>query len=305
MPDTAATQLTRIVALVAELSRRERRGLRPATLKALGASFGVSPLGIARDIRTLTLLSEHADAEWLLSVSVWQQEDRVSVTSAGPFQRPIRLTPDEMLALQVALAMDPDGARVARKLASAASAAPAASPASVAHDIPADIGTLVTQAVSTQRPVELLYAGEGERTAGRWLIHPHQMVTWRGRTYIVAWSEQTGDWRHFRIDRIIEATLSEGTFSRRPDFRPVIDPADLFRPGDVEPDAVRVRFAPGIARWIKDRYPGSRDLTDGGVEVTFRASGAEWLVRRVLEYGEDAVVVTPEAYREAVRRAVA
>jgi proteasome accessory factor C len=308
MPDNAATQLARIVALVAELSRRDRRGARPATLKALGASFGVSPADIARDIRTLTLLGDHADAEWLLSLSVWQQEDRVSVTSAGPFQRPIRLSPDEMLALQVALAMDPNGAPVARKLATtiaAATAAPVAAPASAVPAMVPDFHAVMADAVSNQRPVELLYTGEGERTPGRWLIHPHQLVTWRERTYIVAWSEQTDDWRHFRFDRIIEARLMEGTFARRADFRPVIDPADLFRPGDAEPDAVRVRFASGIARWIKDRYRDCTELEDGGVEVTLRASGAEWLVRRVLEYGDQAVVVSPAAYREAVRRAVA
>jgi predicted DNA-binding transcriptional regulator YafY len=34
-------------------------------------------------------------------------------------------------------------------------------------------------------------------------------------------------------------------------------------------------------------------------------SSVDWLVGRVLEYGADAEVLGPDAYREAVRRAVA
>lgn len=39
--------------------------------------------------------------------------------------------------------------------------------------------------------------------------------------------------------------------------------------------------------------------------VAFTVGSVEWLVRRLLEYGADAEVIEPEAYREAVRRAVA
>src|SRR5262249_15497692 len=85
-------------------------------LTDLGRRFGVSPSEIAADIRTLTLLGDHADAEWLLSLSVWQQDDRVSISSAGPFRRPLRFTPEEIAALKVALAMDDEGAPILEKL---------------------------------------------------------------------------------------------------------------------------------------------------------------------------------------------
>ena len=46
-------------------------------------------------------------------------------------------------------------------------------------------------------------------------------------------------------------------------------------------------------------------LPDGSVNVPFPASSTEWLTRRVLEFGTDAMIVDPPAYRDALRRAVA
>jgi predicted DNA-binding transcriptional regulator YafY len=79
----------------------------------------------------------------------------------------------------------------------------------------------------------------------------------------------------------------------------------LFRPSGGQLDAVRVRFSARVARWVREQHPDCEPQADGKVIVTFRASSMDWLVRRVLEYGSDAEVVEPEAYREAVRRAVA
>jgi predicted DNA-binding transcriptional regulator YafY len=299
---TASDQLSRIVQLVAELSRAESRGAGPPTLETLARSFGVTPADIAADIRTLTLLGEHSDADWLLSLSAWQQEGRVGVSSAGPFRRPVRLTPEELLALRVALATEPGGEVVAGKLGAAGQRGGGAGhPAIPPSRHPAD---LLTNAIAEQRAVELRYAGEGERDAATWLLHPHQLVDYRDRTYLIAWAPQPAAWRHFRLDRILEARPTDDRFAPRDDFAPVRNPADLFRAPDDAVDQVVVRFSPGVARWVRERYAGCRDLPDGGVEVGFRASSPDWLVRRVLEYGPDAEVVEPAAYREAVRRAV-
>lgn len=304
MPDTAAVRLARIVSLVAELSRRERAGEQAPTVGELARCFGVDEEDIARDVRTLTQLGDHADAEWLLSLSVWQERDRLSISSGGPFRRPIRLTPEEMLAVQVALAMDPEGRNIARKLAPLMRATPP-EPAVAQAPVKTDRRQMLADAVARRRAVELLYAGEGERAGRRWVIQPHQLVDWRDRAYVVAWCEQVADWRIFRVGRIIDALPTGAGFERREDFRPVTDPAELFRPDLGRLDAVRVRFSPRVSRWVRERYPDAEPQPDGAVIVTFRASSMDWLVRRVLEYGPDAEVVGPEEYREAVRRAVA
>ncbi len=303
MPDTAAQRLSRIVSLVAELSRRERQGAEAATVEALATSFGVTPADIAQDLRTLTLLGDHADADWLLSLSVWQQERRLAISSAGPFRRPIRLSPEELLALKVALAMDPEGKAVLQKLKPLLAAAPAA-PAVAVGTAAVDREPMVQEAIATRRELELLYTAEGERAGRHWVVQPHQLVSWRGRTYLIAWSPELGAWRTFRLERIIDALIAGRTFEFRPDFQPVRDPAHLFR-GGAGLDAVRVRCTGAAARWARERYPDADLEADGSVIVTFRASSVDWLVRRVLEFGPDAEVLEPPAYRHAVRRAVA
>lgn len=303
MPEAAAQRLSRIVSLVAELSRRERQGAAAATVEAVAASFGVTPADIAQDLRTLTLLGDHADADWLLSLSVWQQERHIAISSAGPFRRPIRLSPEELVALKLALAMDPDGQAVLQKLGPLLAATPA--PPAVAMGTAAvDRQPMVQEAISTRRELELLYTAEGERVGRRWVIQPHQLVSWRGRTYLIAWSPELGAWRTFRLERVIDALITARTFEFQPDFQPVRDPAQLFR-GGADLDAVRVRCVGAAARWARERYPDANLQGDGSVIVTFRASSVDWLVRRVLEFGPDAEVLDPPAYRHAVRRAVA
>ena len=304
MPDAAPARLTRIVSLLAELTRCEREGKEAPTIEALARSHGVNAKDIALDIRTLTLLGDHADAEWLLSLGLWQQAGRVSVSSAGPFRRPIRLTPEEMLAVQVALAMDPEGREIARKLAPLMRVI-SPEPAVAAATAGTDRYQMMADAIAQRRAVELLYAGEGDRAGRRWVIQPHQLVGWRNRNYVLAWCEEVADWRIFRVGRIIDALLTGQCFDRRSDSQPVTNPADLFRPSADAVDAVRVRFLGRVSRWVRERYPDSEPQPDGSVIVTFQASSMDWLVRRVLEYGPDAEVVGPEEYREAVRRAVA
>jgi len=300
---TAVAQLERIVSLVAELSRVADEDGR--SLSELAGRYSVSPAQIAKDIETLTTLCDHAEAEWLLSLSAWQQDDRVSVTSLGPFRRPVLLSPDERLALQVALALDPEGADLAIRLASALAGAAAQAPAGPSARRPAGLAELLVSAANTRHCVEVRYAGEGDGVGRQSVIEPHELVGYSTRTYVHAWDRDSQGWRLFRLDRFLDALPTETRFDERDDFVPVRGRGDLFRAPASAVETVRVRFSPRVARWIRERYPGCEDDGNGGVVVTFLASSVEWLVRRVLEHGPEAEVLEPAAYREAVRRAVA
>jgi predicted DNA-binding transcriptional regulator YafY len=295
----SAEELRRVVHLVAELSRSSDQDEEGHRLTDLARRFGVPAARIAGDIRTLTTLGDHSESDWLLSLSAWQQGDRVGVSSRGPFRRPILLSPDERLALQLSLALDPDGAELAARLAQT----PAAPPRAVAPG--GDFHSLLLSAAEERRRVELLYAGEGDTAGRQFAVEPHELVGHHGRTYLHAWDTEARDWRFFRLDRMLDVLMRPERFTEREDFRPVTGRADLFRapPAAVEP--VRVRFSPRAAARVRERYPDCGEAEGGAVVVTFQASGVEWLVRRVLEYGADAEVIEPASYREAMRRAVA
>ena len=66
---------------------------------------------------------------------------------------------------------------------------------------------------------------------------------------------------------------------------------------------VRVRYSPRIARWIAEREEGVWDA-DGAFVVTHQAADPHWVVRHVLQYGPDAVVLEPEEVRRLVRGVV-
>jgi proteasome accessory factor C len=248
------------------------------------------------------VLTDRLESDWLLSLRLWQQEDQVSVSSSGPFRRPVRLSPEEQLAVQMALALDPGGTELATRLASLWSGEAAAGSANAVRDeSPLE---LVRQAVREHIVLEIDYAGEANREVRTRVIQPHQVAESGVRTYIVAWAGDVGAWRHFRLDRIVAARITETHFEPRTDFEPMKQPRDAFRPGGAT-ERVTVRFRPEAAPWVTEFYPDHQRQDDGSVLVHFEASSAEWLVRRVLEYGCDAEVVAPESYRNAVVRAVA
>ncbi len=83
----------------------------------------------------------------------------------------------------------------------------------------------------------------------------------------------------------------------------MLDARAVFRESGAA-DEVKVRFVPGVARWIRERYQDHEVDADGSAVVTFRVVDADWLVRRVLQYGAAAEVVAPPAYRMTMRQAV-
>ena len=109
--------------------------------------------------------------------------------------------------------------------------------------------------------------------------------------------------RNFRVDRILGAAATGAPFQVPDDF----DPKDHIQDGRVyradQETEVRVRYSPTVARWIAEREEGEWD-DDRGFTVTHRVADPHWIVRHVLQYGPDAVVLEPEEMRGWVRGVV-
>jgi proteasome accessory factor C len=300
---SAPERFARIVSLVATLTRRgDDEPDESVAITELATQHGVSPQDIAADIRALTVLGEDADTDWLLSLQVWQQGERVAVSSRGPFRRPVRLSPEEQLAVQVALAMDGEGEALAKRLAALWTGE--TTPATKEPDRPETPAEIIRDAIHERQALEVDYAGETDAAVRTRLIHPYQMAEVGVRTYIVAYASDVNAWRHFRLDRIVAVRPANTRFEARYDFEPIETGHDVFRArGQVE--RVTVRFQAAAAPWATEYFSEHELLDDGSVNVPFPASSKEWLTRRVLEFGTDAVVMEPPAYRDALRRAVA
>ncbi len=316
---TAAEQVNRIVTLVAELSRAEAAGAPAPTLAAVAERHGTSEAQILADVRALTGAVDAPGAEWLSSLSIAQDGDTLSVASRGPFRRPIRLTADEAVALQLGLALERGGSaalsEALRELLRTAGGAPGsagargAEPAGIAAGPldatgETDVVALARRCIDGRRLLRIRYTGEGSAAGRDRTVEPHQVVEFEERRYVIAWCREAAGWRHFRADRVLDAAALDEAFAPRAEFEPIARPEDVFRHGADDVQPVDVRFSPRIARWIAERYPAHRGEADGAVVVTLPVSSHPWLVRTVLEYGADAEVLGPPPARAAVRRAV-
>jgi len=315
MSETAAVQVNRLVQLVAELSRRDDDDdVDGVPIADVARRLGVSATQVERDIRTLTAVSDDPDGSWLQSLSIWQEGDRVSVSSLGPYRRPLRFTPMEMLAIQVGLAWEmesgakpggqgntPLAAEFAKLLTDAASGPAQVAVMPVSGDGEQDVVELAQRAVAERQVLTILYTAEGDLAGSARSVEPHQVAYAGGRWYVVAWCRKNGGWRHFRADRVIDAALEAEHFEPRADFQALEKPEETFRK-DSAPMPVLVRFTPAVARWLAERYPDARPVAGGGLEVEFEVLDPHWLVRHVLQYGADAEVIEPAAVRALMRR---
>lgn len=310
MPESADRQLNRILQLVADLSQAARRGDAPATLTVLSERYGAKPSVILQDLRILTEAGGDADDTWLSSLTVEQEEDRVSVQSYGPYRRPIKLTLDELVVLKAAVATEPEAPSSILPKFRSLTGVPGdpGDPIRAIPGTPGEQGATVAtaeRAMRERRALRLVYLGEGAEAPTDRIVEVHDMVSAIGRHYLIAWCRKAGAWRRFRADRALGAEVLDDVFTWRPDVPLVEDRSDLFQPPADGTDDVRVRFSPQIARWISERYPQSEPQPDGSVIVTFVTASVNWLVRHVLQYGDEAEVLEPAAYRDAVRRVVA
>ena len=146
--------------------------------------------------------------------------------------------------------------------------------------------------------------GERGRVHDR-LVEPYALINGREGWYVASFDPARESVRHFRLDRIKSATVTDEHFEPRPDVDPAADVDGWPRTGEVPASRrARVWISPERARWAREeRDRRRRAVDDGSVIVELGFAGVDWLVREVLKEAGDAVVLEPADAREAVRGA--
>ena len=146
-------------------------------------------------------------------------------------------------------------------------------------------------------------AGSAPREAGT------EMRVWAdGAWYTVGHCTVSDGLRVFRVDRILEAAPTDGTFQVPDSFddSPFLEGARVYH-ADEERE-VRVRYSPRIARWIRERAEYREapveDDGEGGVVLTHHVADPGWVVSHALQYGPDADILDPPEVRAMVREVV-
>ena len=234
--------------------------------------------------------------------------DRVTVTYDAGIDRPLRLTPDEALALVVALRMLAEtpgtGTRdaVERALAKIENAAGDIGDAPVAVRLPANTERLdeIRAAVEGGHAMRIVYyTAARDETTDR-VVDPLRVLMVGGKAYLEAWCRRAEATRMFRVDRIDAFTVLDEPAAPPPDVD-LHDVTDgVFHP---TPDLPLVTLRVGRGgRWITEYYP-CEDVRRDGHEwlVTMRVTDLGWAQRLLLGLGPDVTVIGPAELVERIR----
>jgi proteasome accessory factor C len=277
--------------------------------------FGMTRKQLLDDLQIIPLVGlPPYTPDTLIDVTI--EGDRVWLRFADVFARPLRLTPEQGLALVAAgtawrglpgadaegplataldkvagvLGIDPDDA-VSVKLAG--------------HTRPGLLDTL-RRAVAERRRLRIDYYAYGRDRRGTREVDPYAVFAEDGAWYLRGHCHVAGAERLFRVDRVYEAEVLDATFAGPPEPpEPAAGGAggsgDVFAPGPEVP-RVTLDLAPA-ARWVVEAYPTDDvvEHEDGSLRVRLAVSAKPWLERLLVRLGPDARVV--EADDEGLRHA--
>jgi len=246
--------------------------------------------------------------------------DRVSMSNADTISRPLRLAPDEALALIAALrallgtpGLVETGAvdRALAKLEDAAGGVVAGTELAVAADpvvAPSDVVGRVRDATAAGRRLRMSYWVPARDEATRRDVDPIRVFTGGGAVYLAGWDRSVDDVRTFRLDRALQVDVLDVAADVPDEARQRAHDDRVFTPA-ADDRLITVELS-DRARWVADYYPceSVREAAGGGLVVTMRARDDAWVRRLALSLAGIARIVEPAdlaaAARDAARSAL-
>ncbi len=303
-------RFARLATLASILIDAGRAGRR-IEARQLGRDLNVSEQELREDISVLNVVNFGAGTYVLYAEIGDDGTIDVDPEPYGDsFARPARLLPVEAKALIAAIDLIgehiPEGslASVREKVVAALGEDPAHEGLHVAAlgGDDAEIAAQVSSAIVARRMLSFEYYKENEDEFTTRLVEPYALINGRDGWYLAAFDPTRDGLRHFRLDRVKSATVTDESFEPRVDVDAVADVAGWPRTGELPASRrARVWISPGRARWAREERTVTEARADGSVVVDFGFAGTKYLVREVLKEAGDAVVLEPADAREAVR----
>ena len=294
--DRADARLGRLLAIVPWIVANDG----PA-IEEVCRRFRVGEKELLADLNLLFMCGVHPFTPDVL-IDVHVADGRVWITMADYFRRPLRLNPQEGLALASAASalLNLPGADAGGALATALEKLETVLGvgAEDAFEVelgtaPADVLDTVRRAADTHHKVEISYYSFGRDGHSTRVVQPWKVFNSGGQWYMNGWCERAESERLFRVDRITRADLEDGMFTP-PSGRTGGTPP-VFQPAADDPVVV-LDLAPPV-HWIAEQYPNEEvQARPGGVlRVTLKSGQRAWLERLLLRAGPHAEVVEGDA----------
>lgn len=172
----------------------------------------------------------------------------------------------------------------------------------------AGIVLTVAEAIQTRQQLDLRYR-DADGIPSRRTVRPHDLVARSGRWYLMAFDNDRGADRVFRVDRIDTARALHGTFTPPGGPSPAARLVDGFARADY-PWRVTLRIR-ASEQHIRSRLPATVAVltpipaadSSPWHRAEIRAKRLEWLPRVILALDCEVIIEEPDDLRDAVRSA--
>ncbi|HEY5196962.1 MAG TPA: WYL domain-containing protein [Solirubrobacteraceae bacterium] len=307
-------RFARLVTLASILIEAGRAG-RKLELAELCERLQISDFELREDVSVLNVVN-FGGGSYVLYAEVSDVDGTIEVDPqpySDNFDRPARLLPVEAKALVAAIDLIgehiPEGSLTSarEKIVAALGEDPMEQGLQVAGGGGDDSGIarVVSKAIVSRQILELDYYKENEDEFSQRRVEPYALMNGQQGWYVATFDPSRQAMRHFRLDRIKRARVSEDHFEPRPEVNPSADVDGWPRTGEVPASAIaRVWISPDRARWAREQRKVVDEYADGSITVELSFAGTDWLVREVLKEAGDAAVLEPVGARQAVLAAV-
>jgi proteasome accessory factor BC len=300
-------RLVTLASILIEAGRAERR----VPIAEVRERLQLSDEELREDVNVLNVVN-FGGGSYVLYAEINERDGEIEVDPepyGDSFARPARLLPVEAKALIAAIDLTgehiPQGSlsSVRDKVVAALGEDPVHEGLQISPPggDDAEIVAVVSGAIAQRRMLSFEYYKENEDEFSARTVEPYALINGREGWYVASFDPARASVRHFRLDRIKSAAVTDEVFEPRPDVDPAADVDGWPRTGEVPASRrARVWISPERARWAREERTVTADLEDGAVIVELGFAGVDWLVREVLKEAGDAVVLTPEDARGAV-----
>ena len=305
-------RFARLVTLASILIDAGRAG-RTLNAPELCAALKISDQELREDISVLNVVNFGAGTYVLYAEILADGSIEVDPEPYGDsFARPARLLPVEAKALIAAIDLIgehiPEGSLTSVRLKVVGALGEDPVHEGLQFAAPGgdntEIAGVVSSAIASRRMLTFEYYKENEDEFTTRRVEPYALINGREGWYLASFDPTRDSVRHFRLDRIKSASVTDESFEARPDVDPAADVDGWPRTGEVPASSrARVWISPERARWAREERHVVSELQDGALIVELGFAGVDWLVRETLKEAGDAVILEPADAREAVRHA--
>jgi predicted DNA-binding transcriptional regulator YafY len=304
----ATGRLSRLLAMVPWLLNRQG-----VPIEEAAAHFGISADQLVKDLELLFVCGTPGHMPDDLIEAEWDS-GRIYLDNAEAIAKPLRLGPDEAIALIAGLRTLAElpglhdrtavESALVKLTAAAQDGAIAASRLSVDLTAGAQEQVLRTarQALRTRRRMRIQYVVPARDEVTEREVDLMRVTNLGGLWYLEAWCHRAEAVRLFRVDRVTGAELLDldGTPPPQAVSRDTGD--DLFTPSD--DDTLVTLEVETWGRWVAEYYPTEsvEELPSGGLRVRMRVADPRWIPRLILRLGGSGRIVDPPELADTAAR---